>query len=246
VPEIEPELLSDDEFVFEPNGWDLAMSIGLQVDPETDREVLDELADAMLVWATDEADRLAVEGAAALWDDELARSIREGLRRVKEAGPEWRTAAESALEELDLLGCRSEIAREVVAHLAMQLSHLDHPWTFCVCCIDETLPRMPPEERRALARRVVLVARRNAAVPGEEIRASFVGARFQPPVRSLATDERRRAVRERLGRIGRLARTSMPLLAAELEAIGAEELPERPEDDDVWAELCDLLLREEV
>jgi hypothetical protein len=248
MPEIAHELLSDDDddFVFEPNGWDLAMSIGLQVDPETDREVLDELADAMLVWAQEEADRLAGDAAAALWDDELARSIRDGLKRVRQAGPEWRTAAEGALDELDLLGCRSEIAREVAAHLALQLSHLDDPWTVCICCVDEGLAEAPPERRRELACQVAHLTRRNAGIPDEEVRAALIGARFQSPVRSLATDERRRAVRARLARIGRLARTSMPLLAAELEAIGAEELPERPEHDDAWAELCQVLVRKEV
>ena len=90
------------------------------------------------------------------------------------------------------------------------------------------------------------VARRNAGIPEEEVRAARIAARFRSPVETLATDERRRAVRERLGRIGRLARTSMPLLAAELETIGAERLPKQPEDDDVWVELCQLLLREEA
>src|SRR6059058_492036 len=137
MPEIALAFESEDDFVFEPSGWDLASTVGLCVDPETDREALDELADAMLVCAEDpEADRLALEAAAALWNDELVQAIREGLARVRDLGAEWLPAADSALEELDLLGCRAEIAREVAAHLAMQLSHLDHPWTFCVCCID--------------------------------------------------------------------------------------------------------------
>ena len=246
MPEIALKLPSDSDFVFQPNGWDLATTMGLPVDAETDRHAVDELADAMLVWAGAEADRLGAESAAALWSEELARSIREGLLRVRKLGDEWLPAAESALEELDLLGYDAEISREVARHLAMQLSQLDHPWTFCICCIDESLPGTPPTERRGLARGVALVARRNAGVSEEELRAARVGARFRSPVLVLATDERRRDVRARLGRIGRLSRTSMPLLAAELEAIGAEELPGRPEDDDVWVELCGRLLWEEV
>ena len=47
----EPELDLLDDFVFEPTAWDLAFSLGIGVDPETDPPVLDELADAMLMWA---------------------------------------------------------------------------------------------------------------------------------------------------------------------------------------------------
>jgi hypothetical protein len=124
----------------------------------------------------------------------------------------------------------------------MQLSQLDHPWTFCVLCIDEALPRTPTDDRRALARSVALVARRNAAVPEDEVRAALLGAAFRPPVLRLATAQRRRAVRQRLARIGRLGRTSLPNLASELEAIGAESLPEEAANDDIWEEVCRYLL----
>ena len=35
---------------------------------------------------------------------------------------------------------------------------------------------------------------------------------------------------------------SLPVLAWELRAIAGEPLPERAEDDDVWEEVCTLLL----
>jgi hypothetical protein len=244
MPETAPELLAaDDDLVFEPSCWDLAMTIELRADPMEHREVLDELADAMLVGAEGpEAERLVALAARSLWDEELARSIRDGLMRVRELGPEWLDPAEVALEELDLLGCRSEIAGEVTAHLALQLSQLDHPWTLCVHCIDEALARIPPGERRPCARQVAVVARRNVAVSDEEARAALVAGASQRPEVRLATDERRRAIRERLVRVGRLGRGSLPHLSEELEAIGAEPVPERPEDDDVWQEVVACLL----
>jgi hypothetical protein len=45
----------------------------------------------------------------------------------------------------------------------------------------------------------------------------------------------------RLARLGRLGSASMPDLAAELTAIGAEPLPAAA-DDDVWRELCTWVL----
>jgi hypothetical protein len=246
VDATELERLDDDDFVFEPTAWDLAMAIGLLFDNDADRVVaLDELADAMLVWADDdESERLTDEAVAAIWNDELAREIDRGLRRVAELGDEWEPAATVALQELARVSSRAEVVRAVVQHLAMQLSQADHPPFFCVCCIDELLRETPQRDRRALACRVAIVARRNARLSESELRTALAGAASEQPVRYLATFERREAVRARLGRIGRVAHSSMPALATELEAIGAEPLPERPEDDDVWCKVCELLLAE--
>jgi len=66
----------------------------------------------------------------------------------------------------------------------------------------------------------------------------------QSPVERLATEERRTAVRLRLGRVGRLGRDSIPALATELRALAVEPLPERALDDDVWGAVCTALLAE--
>ena len=238
----ELELL-DDDFVFEPTAWDLAMAIGLRVDLEADRGTLDELADAMLVWADDaESERVTDLAVTGVWNDQFAGELREGLARVAELGGEWRPAAEAALAAVQQVSSGAEVVRAAIQHLAMQLSQEDHPPGFCVCCVDEAVSAAPRSERRELARRVAIVARRNAAIPEPELQASLATALSDSPVRRLASPARREAVRARLGRIGRVARTSMPELAAELEAIAAEPLPRQPEDDDVWCEVCDLLL----
>ena len=79
----EPDFELLDDFVFEPTPWDLAFSIGIGVDPETDRAALDELADAMLMWAPEPTlERLTEPALDALWDDELAGWIRDGLVRL--------------------------------------------------------------------------------------------------------------------------------------------------------------------
>jgi hypothetical protein len=230
----------DDDLTFEPTTWDLAMSIAPGVDPESDRDALDELADAMLVWA-DEPLLQALTDAAlpAIWDGELEGMVREGLAALSD--PAWAPAARRSIEALDLQSGRSQIAGEVVRHLAMQLGQADQPFFACLCCIDETLETCDPSARRELARRSALLARRNAELSADEIQSAIGQVGTADAVVLLGTTERRQAVRRRLARLGRLGSASMPDLAAELTAIGAEPLPPAA-DDDVWRELCTWVL----
>jgi hypothetical protein len=236
-----PEL---DELTFRPTTWDLAMSIGLIAEPETDRGALAELADAMLVWADETLlDSLTDAALPRLWDGEIEAAVREGLVRVAEK-PEWSAAASEAIEALDGDSGRSEIAREVVRHLAMQLGQADQPFFACLCCIDDGLETVEPSARREEARRAAVLARRNADISDTELRAAISQLGSTDPVEALGTPERREAVRRRLARLGRLGSTSMPALAAELTKVGAEPLPAVPAEDDVWVELCTWMLED--
>jgi hypothetical protein len=237
------DLLLDD-FVFEPNAWDFAVDLRIGVDPETDRAALDELADAMLVWAQGpELERLTDEAVERLWDAELEGMVREGIVRLSSQDG-WEQGAAAALAEFDRDPPRSEVAREVVRYLAMQLGGADHPVFFCLCCIEEGLVRTEPPGRRGHAVRVAIVAARNAGVPASEIQAALADVAQCPPAERLGTAARRAAIRTRLGRLGELASESMPDLAVELKAIAAERLPEHAADDDVWQEACVHLLAE--
>ncbi|HEV7640699.1 MAG TPA: hypothetical protein VGO39_07535 [Gaiellaceae bacterium] len=236
------DLLLDD-VVFEPNGWDFAVSIGIGIDPETDPPALDELADAMLVWAEgDQLERLTDEALERVWDAELEGLVREGIVRLSGCDG-WEQGAAEVLAAFDRDPAGSEVAREVVRNLALQFGSADHP-LFCLCCVEEQLVRAEPAERRGHAVRVAIVATRNAAVPAAETRAALADAARWPPAARLGTLERRAAIRARLGRLGGLATESMPELAVELKALAAEPLPERPEDDDVWEEACVHVLAE--
>ncbi len=231
-----------DDFVFEPNDWDIAMAIGLAVQPDEDRAALDELADAMLVWAEGpELEELTDRTVDRLWSDDLADGIREGFDRVGAMGDEWATACEAARAEFDRRAGRSAVSRSVVQELAMQLGHLDVPFLFCLCCLDEAVAQVEPDLRREVALAAAVIARRNAQVAENEVRAALAHV-GKGAVAELARDDRRAAVRARLGRVGRLGRESIPALAAELSAIGAEPLPANPEDDDAWGAVCTALL----
>lgn len=239
--DLEP-LLGD--YVFEPSAWDIATSVGVGVDPETDRPALDELADAMLVWAQGPVlERLTDEAVERIWGAELEGMVREGIVRLTDEDG-WEQGAAAALAEFDRDPPGSEVGREVVRHLAMQLGGADHPVFFCLCCVEEGLEHAEPADRRARVARVAIVAARSAGVPVEEIQGALSDAARWPPAQRIGTVERREAIRTRLGRLGELAAESMPDLAIELKALAAEPLPERPEDDDVWQEACGHLLAE--
>jgi hypothetical protein len=236
--------LLDDEFVFEPNGWDMATDIGIRVDPDADREALDELADAMLVWMPDGPllERLTTDALDALWSDELEATIREGLADLRERNA-WRAGVDAALVELDRDPRAAEVSREVVRHLAMQLSQEDAPLFFCLHCLDEVMASAPGADRRRLASEAAIVARRNAAVPDEGLRRA-VAALGRSSVPDLGLSDRREAVRRRLGRIAAFGRVSIPTLARELQAIADEALPPDAADDDVWQVVLTTLLAE--
>jgi hypothetical protein len=238
----EPELDLLDDFVFEPTAWDLAFSIGIGIDPETDPPALDELAVAMLVWAPEPTlERLTAPALDLLWNDELAQLVRAGLERLA-ATEGWEQAASAALAKFDRSPRASEVSHEVIRCLAAQFGDTDLPPFLCLDCIDDGLSGAEPAARRGLALRAAAVARRNAAVPDAEVRAALAGVTACSPLERLGTRERREAVRARLGRLGELGRESMPALATELRAFAEEPLPDRAEDDDVWEEVCTLLL----
>ena len=226
--------------------WGLAVAIGLMPDPEQDRPALDELSDAMLVWADeDELDAITTAAVARIWDDELRLEIRGPLQKLA-AGGTWGREARRALAELDRTGPASSIARAVVQFVAQQLSAEHHGAPFCICCVGELVQRLPEQERRRAAVQASTVARADAAVSGDEVLEAVRRHRADraAAVRALASDERRLAVRARLGRVGRLARASMPELAAELEALAREPLPPDPAGDPVWREVAEALLDE--
>jgi hypothetical protein len=235
-----------DEFVFEPDAWDFAIEIGMRLDLEPDVAALADLGDAMLVWAKGpELERLTDDAVERIWDDELAALVRQGIERLA-TREVWETAAAAALAEFDRDPPASEVAREIVRYLASQVGSAGHGFLLCLDCLSCGVAAAPPADRRRLAVRAAIVAARAAAVPDLEVRAALEGATFRAPAARLGTIARRRAVRERLGRIGWLAARSMPPLATELRAIAAEPVPERADDDDVWQVACSYLVEREA
>jgi hypothetical protein len=237
IPALDP---TEEDFVFEPTVWDLAVAIGIEVDADADRAALDELADAMLVWMADgpRLEQLTSGAVDALWSEELEAFIRDGLERLR-ADEDWRIAAGPALAELERVHQGAEVSREVVRHLAMQLSHADVPLFFCLDCLNDVVAGVPHEQRRPLATQAAVVARRDAAVTREELSAVVAAPTAAD---RLGTPERRRAVRRRLGRLADLGAVSLRALARELRSLADEPLPSTPAEDEVWQVVVAALL----
>jgi hypothetical protein len=228
-------LLDDlDDYVFEPNAWDFAVSMGIGLDPEQDPPALDELADAMLVWAQGPVlERLTDDAVERLWDAELEGMVRDGI--VQLSGQDgWEQGGAAMLEEFDRDPPRSEVAREVVRYLAMQVGGADHPVFFCLCCIEEMLVRADPAERRGHAVRVAILATRNAGVPVAEVQEALARRSARASDGSASS---------RPSRCQGAARSSpVERLGTALKALASEPLPDSAEDDDVWQEACARLL----
>lgn len=228
----------DDDFVFVPTPWDIARIVELDCDSCLELEAL---ADAMLMWADDEgSERLTTEAVDAIWSNAVERQVCEGIARAAELGEEWREAAVQAFATFEQSPRRSEVTRAAVQQFAWEIGQEDAPLLFCLCCVDEAIARAPADERRRYAIEVALLAVRDAAIPAHEVAAALAAS---APAR-LATDERRLAVRRRLGRLGYHGRDSLRSLAAELERIAAEPLPDDPADDDVWEVVAHGVLAE--
>ncbi|MFL5928542.1 MAG: hypothetical protein ACJ77E_16545 [Gaiellaceae bacterium] len=235
-----------EEFVFEPDAWDFAIEIGMTLDLEPDAAVLEDLSDAMLVWATGpELERLTDGAVEGIWDHELEALVREGIERVGTRDG-WEAAAAAALVEFDRDPRASEVGREIVRYLASQVGGGGYGFVLCLDCLSCGIAAAPRPSRRGLAVRAAIVAARAAAVPDVELRAAVAEAAFRAPAARLATIARRKAVRDRLGYLGRLGARSMPALATELKAIAGEPLPDRAEDDDVWQVACTYLVEREA
>ena len=220
----------------------LASAIALSTEPG-DRPALDELGDAMLIWASDDVvDRLMPAALDAVWDAELEQDIRKGLDRVG-ARSDWGGSVEAARADLDARGRDSAIARAIVQDIAREIGREGVSTFFCACCLEESIEHAAPEERRRIACRVAEVGARDVGIGADELRAALGTLSTAGLARALATEERRTGLRARLARIARLGASSSPELARELEALLREPPPVDPADDPLWAALCASLVR---
>jgi hypothetical protein len=237
-----PEL-TDDDFIFEPNGWDFAVDSGICVDPAADAVALDELADFMLVSLEDrpELERATDTAIDRIWSENFEGLIRE---RVAALGKreEWAAFAAGAEADLDRDPRRADVAREVVRHLAMQLAQHRTPVFFCLHCLEEQIAFLPaPGASRELALQAALATCRTVEVSENELRAAV---RNPAAVQQLGTPERRVGVRRHVARLAAAAADTLPHLALALQAIAAEPLPAASRSDDVWQVVVSHLVAE--
>jgi hypothetical protein len=225
-------MLSDDA------ARDLAMCFGFEWN-ESNIELLSPLVDAALVWVEDDVlARIAAPIVATMWENELREDIELALDRA-EASSYRRKSVRAARRDLAAGPRRSRLARAFLVQAAFELAFAEQEPVHCLLCVEELLRATPPSERRAVALRLSRMASRAAAVPESEVRLAVAEATLGKGPRDaasvVATDDRRRAVREWLLRLAELGSTSVPTLAAELHALVAGPLPPIQQDD-VWRE----------
>ena len=206
------------------------------------RAALEELGDALLVWApTETLDQITRRALELVWTPQLERDVRDCVVEL-EADPRYADITARALYELDSDHGGSKLAREFIRQVALQYAHDDLP-LFCLCCIDEAVKNRDGPARRARALEAVAIAAADANVGEAELRGAVRQAGLRPGSLPalLATDERRAAVRARLERLAQLGVLSVPHLSRELRKVLAEPMPADPARDAVWAAACDSL-----
>lgn len=230
--------------------WGLAILFELDVDLGELRPTFDELADAMLVWAGDaETEELSAQVLETVWSPELETAIRVGLEGLVEHDGFWRRHARLGLTDLAQNGRASKIAHAAIQRVAMELSHEDSGFFFCICCVDEGISNAAPAERRRIALEAATLACRDAGVPSAELRAALRDTllprradRGRRIARVLATDSRRLAVRARFDRLARLGHAGVPAFSSEVGLMLEGGLPADPDDDELWQATCVALL----
>ena len=185
---------------------ELAFLAGLVWDD--DRAALAPLIDATIVWADEEQlDAIAAPIVERLWADGLRADIERALVECAERMPA--VAKQLAAARVDL-GCGpagSRLALAYVKHGAVDLAdEALFPGT-CLCCCEDGLGAVPPEQQEQIAV--------NAA--------AAIVMRADPDFGAeVPNDAEAAAARKRLSEIAALAAQSLPRLSAALEGISVE------------------------
>jgi hypothetical protein len=216
---------------------ELSFFVGLEWGDE-DRQLMAPLVDAALVWAwPDTLARIAVPIVETLWDDELREDIERALDGAAASHERVAARVDEARADLALGPKRSRLARAVVEQGAFELAGDDLLPMHCLLCLEEGVARAPVDERRRRSLGVAQLACRVLDVPTSEVRAALATAavRGTDVALVLATDDRRRVLREWLARLAELGAQSIPTVAEELRA-AVRDPPGDVAGDAVWRE----------
>ena len=216
---------------------ELTYFVGLEWD-DADQAILAPLVDAALVWAdSNTLEALAGPIVEQLWGRELREDIEQALDAAAERDGHVRLFLDDAKADLAAGPEGSVLARAIVEQGGFDLAGDDLLPMHCLLCLEEGLAAKPPEERGRAALQVARLARRVLAVPPEEIRAAVADAAVGglDVATILATDERRRTVRDWLGRLAELGARSIPTISEEL-GTAVQGSTREPAEDPIWCE----------
>lgn len=186
--------------------------------------------------------------AAAVWGDGLRAAVEAELESLEAEAREALARIEAARGELTRPVADNRLAAALVAELTLCI--LDDVAEFGITMelLDEQLHEAGPEDRRSIALRAaaelapadVPVEERNGAAAGlvapnvDPRSPQFAQAIVRALARTLATDARRRELRTTLADACDGVRGEVPALAAAVDELLGEPMPDDPANDDLW------------
>ena len=225
--------------------------LGIAVDVATGGAAIALVADRLTTGGPrEEVESAARQAATAVWSDDRAAEVREGLGRLRAryvARLEAIDAAESALASPPE---QNAVALALVARAAVELWARARRGYDQMALLEDELTRANPGEHRARALSVAA-----AAIPVLELDHGEVTdavSRFLREeteawlARVLATDERRRGMRRALGRLADAGADEFPLATAAMTALLAEPMTIDPAEDDLWVGLVVGLAQQQL
>jgi len=242
------------------------LEIGLELNSAA--PAIEPLLKALIGEETQTALRQAADEAVeALWDTELEREVRTELEDFREHAlqedPRLVPTIDGALAELRAPARQNHVAHSLVWRAAikfMRRANRDHER---MAELERALERAPQTRRRHLTLPIAATASLAADIGDEEAAkavaayALSTAASRRPSrkqrgratthlARSLATDERRRAVRAALGELAELSAEEFPLASLALRELLAEPVPDDPAKDELWVNLVVGLAHEQL
>jgi hypothetical protein len=235
---------------------ELAAFVPLGIELEPYRERLTPLALAVLEGArrrTIEKRRELV--LADVWDAPLREAVLAGMATLRAELERKRLVLDLAEADLGLPARKSRLARRVVDRVLAELLDDNDKNLDALLALERSLEALPPDDRASRAAVAARGAYIAARIPPNELRAAIVRVGraanahgldeedvFEHTAvlmaRSLATDERRAAVREWTRMLAEGSTDHVPLLAEELQALAVESASVEAGSDLIWTQAC--------
>ncbi len=214
-----------------------------------------------------ELQQTAVEAVEALWDAHLEQEIRAELEdfrgRAVEENARLVPTIDTALAQLGAPARRNHVAHALVWRAATKLMRRANRNHERVAELERALERAPQARRRRLTLPIAAAASLAVDVGDEEAAEAIAAYAFSASAgrrpsrkqrdrataqlaRTLATDERRRAVRASLAELAELSADEFPLASLVLRELLAEPVPDDPVNDELWVNLVVGLAHEQL
>ena len=242
------------------------LEIGLELNSAG--PAIEPLLNALIGEAPQAALRQAAVGAVeVLWDADLEREVRAELEDFRGRGVEENArlvpTIDTALAELGAPARQNHVAHALVWRAATELMRRASRNHERVAQLERALEHAPQARRRRLTPPIAAAASLAADIGDEESAKAVAAYAFsmsasrRPSRRqreratarlasSLATDERRRAMRASLAELAELSGEEFPVASLALRELLAEPVPGDPVDDELWVNLVVGLAQEQL